>query len=162
MLTPVLTILGALLGILVALGVLFVLGMRFRHPLLLRPLFALMRSRMNPRALQTAGTPGAAFSIVRHRGRVSGRDLETPVGVVRTDDAFLVALPYGTHSNWVRNVLASGSAMIVHAGEVHEVGHPELVPMDSVASAFTAGDLRLSRLLRTDECLRLRPASGAG
>ena len=138
---------------------LFVIGMRTRHPLLLHPLFWLMRSRINPRSLRTAGTPGASASIIRHRGRVSGRDLETPVDVVQTDAAFLVALPYGTHANWVRNVLASGSAAVVHDGAVHAVEHPEIVPMHSVASAFTPADLRLGRLLRTDECLRLWPVS---
>ena len=155
-----LIMLGVLLAVLIAGVVLFVGGMRMRHPFLLRPLFGLMRAQLNPRSLRTAGTPGADASIIRHRGRVSGRDLETPVGVVRTDDAFLIALPYGTHAQWVRNVLASGAATIVHDGAVRKVDRPEIGPMRSVASAFTPGDLRLGRLLRTDECLRLLPVSG--
>ena len=41
----------------------------------------------------------------------------------------MIALPYGPGANWVRNVLASGSATIVHEGQTLDVDRPEIVSM---------------------------------
>ena len=108
-------------------------------------------------APKPAGTPGANVSVIRHRGRTSGRAYETPVGVVATDDGFLIAMPYGLQANWLRNLLASGSAAIVHEGLTHAVDQPEIVPMREVATRFPASDQLGFRVLRVDQCLRVRP-----
>jgi deazaflavin-dependent oxidoreductase (nitroreductase family) len=141
------------------LGILFVLGMRAKSGLVLRPIVAFSKVAINPRQLRTAGTPGAYAGIVRHRGRVSGRAYETPVGIVAEGDGFLIALPYGTRAQWVRNVLASGSAVLVTEGSTHEVDRAELVAMDAVFEAFPESDRRGFRLLKTDQCLRLHRAA---
>ena len=74
------------------------------------------------------------------------------------DDGFVIALVYGSRTNWLRNVLASGSATIVHEGHTYAVDQPEVVPMQAVASRFTAGDQRGFRLLGVDQALRLHRA----
>jgi len=150
-------LIGVIVAAVVAVAAVFIIGMRTKHPVVIRPLVWLGREKFNPAQMRTAGTPGAFASIIRHRGRITGRDLATPVGVVATDDGFLIVLPYGAGANWVQNVLASGSATIVHAGKTYEVDRPEIIPTASVASAFTSSDRRISRLLGTDQCLRLRP-----
>jgi len=94
--------------------------------------------------------------VIRHRGRISGRTYETPVGAVPTDDGFVIALVCGSRTNWLRNVLASGSATIVHDGHTWSVDQPQVVPMQAAADAFPAGDRRGFRLLRVDQCLRVR------
>ena len=73
-----------------------------------------------------------------------------------TDDAFVIALPYGTRSQWVRNVLAAGTADLTVDGHTWTADHAELVPTSQVADAFTPSDLRMFRLLGTDRCLRLQ------
>jgi deazaflavin-dependent oxidoreductase (nitroreductase family) len=155
----------ALGGILVlAVGVLaagFVLGMRAKSPLVVRPIVAFSKRFINPSQLRTAGTPGAYAGIIRHHGRVSGRAYETPVGVVATDDRFVIALPYGTQAQWVRNVLAAGSATLETEGRTWAVDQAELVPTAGVIDAFGPSDRRMFRLLRTDLCLRLRRAGEA-
>jgi hypothetical protein len=113
---------------------------------------------MNPAQMRTAGTPGAYAGIIRARGRVSGRLIETPVGIVATDDAFLIALPYGTRAQWLRNVLAAGEATLVHEGGTHAVDHPELIQTSTVAHLFSPSDQRLFRMMRVNDCLRLRRA----
>ena len=75
-------------------------------------------------------------------------------------DGFLIALPYGTRTQWLRNVLAAGRAEIVVEGETHQVDRPELVPTASYATAFSLTDQRLFRWLAVNECLRLRVAAG--
>lgn len=151
-----------LLGVVVlgfaALAVAYIVGWRAKSGLVLGPIVWMSKKVMNPMQMRTAGTPGAYASIIRHRGRVSGTEYETPVGVVPEGDAFLVALPYGSRAQWLRNVMAAGSATLVHEGTTHQVDHPELIPLATVADRFPASDQRLFRWLRVEDCLRLRDA----
>jgi deazaflavin-dependent oxidoreductase (nitroreductase family) len=150
------TVLGVLILGFAALALVYVLGMRAKSPLVLRPLVRLQRAIINPRQMRSAGTPGAYAAVIRHRGRISGQPYETPVGAVPTDDGFLIALVYGSRTNWLRNVLAAGSATIVHEGHTHAVDEPQIVPMRSVEESFTAGDQRGFRWLAVDRALRVR------
>ena len=144
-----------------ALGTVFVLGMRTKSPLVLRPLLAISRRWLNPWQLGRAGRPGAYASIIRHRGRRTGRAHETPVGVVPMDDNFLVMLPYGSNTQWLRNVLAAGEATLVTEGRTVCVERPEIIPFSTVAERFSASDRRSSQLFAVTECLLLRPARGS-
>jgi deazaflavin-dependent oxidoreductase (nitroreductase family) len=156
--SQLLVLLGVIALAVAALGVLFVLGWRVKSSLVIRPIIALSKRVMNPLQMRTAGRPGAYAAIIRHRGRTSGRSYETPVGVVMGDDDFLIALPYGTRAQWLRNVLAAGHAELVYEGEIHQVAQPQLVPMDTVARFFTSSDQGLFRALRVESALRLQGA----
>ncbi|MQA86022.1 MAG: nitroreductase family deazaflavin-dependent oxidoreductase [Streptosporangiales bacterium] len=48
------------------------------------------------------------FGVVHHRGRKSGRDYRTPVNVFRRGDGYVMAMTYGSQTDWVKNVLAAG------------------------------------------------------
>jgi deazaflavin-dependent oxidoreductase (nitroreductase family) len=156
MLTQLAALAGALILGLVAIALVYVLGMRTKSPLVLKPLIRLQRAIINPKQMGSAGTPGAYASVIRHRGRVSGRSLETPVGVVADDDGFLIALVYGSRTQWLQNVLAAGSATIVHEGRTYGVDQPEVIPMQAVAARFTAGDQQGFRFLGVNQALRVR------
>lgn len=147
---------GALLVGVVAIALLLLLGWRAKSPLVLSPLIRLQRAIINPKQMRSAGTPGAYASVIRHRGRVSGQPYETPVGVVADGDGFLIALVYGSRTNWLQNVLASGSATIVHEGHTHEVDQPALIPMEAVAARFTSSDQQGFRVLHVNQALRVR------
>jgi len=162
MLMQLATLAGALFVGLVAIALVFLLGMRAKSPLVLNPLIRLQRAILNPRQMRSAGSPGAYASVIRHRGRTSGRPYETPVGVVATDDGFLIALMYGSRTNWLQNVLASGSATIVHEGQTFAVDQPEIIPMQAVAARFTSSDQQGFRVLRVDQALRVRRVEPAG
>ena len=156
MLMQVATLAGILFVGLVAIAIVYVLGMRAKSPLVLNPLIRLQRAIINPQQMRSAGTPGAYASVIRHRGRTSGRSYETPVGVVAAGDGFVIGLVYGSRANWCQNVLASGSATIVHEGQTHQVDQPEIVPMQAVEAQFTAGDQRGFRRFAVDQALRVR------
>lgn len=157
----VVVLVGAVLVAVGGLGVVYVLGMRARSPLVLRPLVRLQRAVINPRQMRSAGRPGAYASIIRHVGRSSGASYETPVGAVATEDGFLIGLVYGARTEWLRNVLTSGSAAIVHEGRTYTVDRPEVVPMRSVETEFAPGDRRGFRVLGVDQALRLHRAEGS-
>jgi deazaflavin-dependent oxidoreductase (nitroreductase family) len=139
----------------VALGAIVLIGVRARVPLALDALRRFSRL-FDPLQMRTAGGPGAYASVVRHRGRKSGRPYATPVGAVSADDGFVIALPYGLRSQWVRNVLATGSATIVSEGHEYRVDRPELIPLETVATRFSASDQRSHRLFGVDQCLRVQ------
>jgi hypothetical protein len=151
-----LTLVGVLLlGLLIILLV-FVLGMRTRSSPVLNAVRRFNHAIVNPRQMKSAGRPGAYASVVRHRGRTSGRDYETPVDAVVTDDGFVIALVYGANSDWLKNVLVSGSAIIVHDGHTYRVDQPQVIPMRAAVDDFPAKDQRGFRRLGIDQCLRVR------
>jgi deazaflavin-dependent oxidoreductase (nitroreductase family) len=147
----------AVAAVMVAVAAAVFLGVRARVSVAVDLLRRFSRL-FNPFQMRTAGQPGAYAAVIRHRGRTSGRAYATPVGAVATDDGFLIALPYGMRSNWLRNVLASGSASIVHDGKEHPVCHPEVIPLAQVATRFPPSDQRSFRLFGVDRCLRLQRA----
>lgn len=137
-------------------GLVFVVGMRTKSSTVQRSVRKMNKAFWNPRSMRTAGTPGAYASIVRHVGRRSGTAYETPVVPVRTDHGFAIALPYGTHADWVRNVLDAGHATITHDGECYDVDCPEVVPTDQLDTYFGASERKTHRAFRVDQCLVVR------
>jgi deazaflavin-dependent oxidoreductase (nitroreductase family) len=142
----------------VVLAATFVTGMRTKSPLVLRPIVWMSRRFMNPRQLAVAGAPGAYAGIVRHRGRRTGQPYETPVGIVADGDMFLIALPYGPGTQWLRNVRAAGEAVLVTEGRTVRVDRPEVIATRDVVDRFSSNDQRLFRLFGTRDCLRLHRA----
>jgi len=110
---------------------------------------------MRPLAMRSAGREGTATSVVRHVGRRSGRTYLTPVIVARHDDGFLIALPYGQRTDWLKNVLAEGSAVIMTDGHSYEVDRPEVIPMAEAAAYFRPREQRMQRQFHVDTALRV-------
>jgi deazaflavin-dependent oxidoreductase (nitroreductase family) len=146
---------GGLALALGAIGIVFVIGMRTKSPLVLDAVRKTGRA-MKPLALKSAGTPGAYASVIRHVGRTTGRPYETPVQAVATDDGFVIALPYGPNTDWLKNVLASGSATIVDEGNTYGVDRPEIVPIAEAGPYFPPQDQRTHRLFGVAQCLRVQ------
>jgi deazaflavin-dependent oxidoreductase (nitroreductase family) len=62
------------------------------------------------------------FGALYHRGRKSGREYRTPVKVFRRADGYVISLPYGADSDWVKNVLAAdGCDLVTRGHRVHLV-----------------------------------------
>jgi deazaflavin-dependent oxidoreductase (nitroreductase family) len=64
------------------------------------------------------------FGAVYHKGRKSGREYRTPVKVFRRNDHFILSLPYGSQSDWVKNVVAAGGCEIKTRGRRYPVVAP--------------------------------------
>ena len=131
-------------------------GMLSKSPKVLNAVRRFNRSVSNPRQMATAGSPGAYASVIRHVGRTSGREYETPNGATATEDGFVVALPYGASADWLKNLLASGSAMIVNEGSPYRVDQPEVVTMAEAIDDFPPKERRMLRVFGVDKSLRVR------
>jgi deazaflavin-dependent oxidoreductase (nitroreductase family) len=138
-----------------------VVAMRTKSPWMLGVVRHFNRSAMNKVAVQYAGTPGAYASIIKHRGRRSGTVYETPIVPFATADGYLVSLPYGPDTDWVKNVLAAGSAELVTDGATHAVDQPEVVDIATVTDEFPPNEQRTHRWFGVTSCLRLRRVESA-
>jgi deazaflavin-dependent oxidoreductase (nitroreductase family) len=150
-------VVGAFVGFAVVATV-FLVGMRTKTPAVVDGVRRFNRAVTNPRVLRSAGQPGASTSVIHHVGRVSGRSYETPVGPFAVGDGFVIALPYGPGADWVRNVMAKGSAMLTHKGRTVPIQAPEVVPVAEVIDALPSSERRTLRLFAVDQCLRVRSA----
>ena len=81
---------------------------------------------INPVAVPLARVmPG--ITVISHRGRKSGRPLQTAVTAYRKGGTVAIILAHGK-TNWVKNILASGDANIrLGRREVHLV-NPRIIP----------------------------------
>lgn len=138
-----------------------VLGMRWKLSPVLDAVRRLNRSVTNPRVLRTAGSAQTQTSVIHHVGRTSGRAYETPVDTVPTKTGFLIALPYGTRADWLRNVLAAGSAAVVAQGERIDVDRPTIVATADVADLIPSKTQRTLRLFGVNQCLHLERAASS-
>ena len=112
-----------------------------------------------PLAMRSAGTEKSSTSIVRHVGRRSGRTFETPVVAVEHDDGFLIALPYGERTDWMKNVVANGEASVVSHGRTYRVNQPQVIPMAEATRYFGPKEQKLHRRFAVATCLRVRIAA---
>ena len=67
------------------------------------------------------------WAVIVHKGRKSGREYETPVLAFRSGDRLSVVLFYGERAEWLRNVLAAGTAGVRRAGSLGTLTNPRIV-----------------------------------
>lgn len=80
---------------------------------------------INPIAVPIARfTPGV--TVIKHRGRKSGRDLQTAVSAYRKGHTVAIMLAHGK-TNWAKNVLAAGGADILLGGRDVHLVNPRIV-----------------------------------
>jgi deazaflavin-dependent oxidoreductase (nitroreductase family) len=75
------------------------------------------------------------WARLRHRGRKSGREYAIPVAVIPTGTTFVIALPWGRETDWVRNVRAAGDCVIRWKGVDYRCTDPTFVDQDVAAAA---------------------------
>jgi deazaflavin-dependent oxidoreductase (nitroreductase family) len=71
------------------------------------------------------------FGVIVHQGRRSGRQYRTPVNVFGVPGGYLVALTYGTGSDWVKNVLAGNACVLEVRGRRVRLVDPRIVHDES-------------------------------
>lgn len=109
------------------------------------PLLSPMASRL----------PG--MGIVIHTGRKTHSRYRTPVMVFRRGDRFLIALTYGSGSQWVRNVLAQGGCELETQGHTVRLSDPHLLH-DEEGRAVPALHRHILKLLDVADFLELTAA----
>lgn len=108
------------------------------------------RGVINPAARSiTPWLPG--LCTLEHVGRKSDRRYRTPLLVFPTPDGFVVLIGYGVHSDWVKNVLAGGQAVLHRRGRSIAVVDPRLVSKAEAAAIVTGPSRMFYRLFPYNE-----------
>ena len=102
----------------------------------------------NPSALERGDWP-----VLRHVGRSSGKEYRTPLGALRTENGYAFLIVYGTGTDWLKNVLAAGEAVLEIDGQEVELISPRVVSVDEVFAKLTEDAKRPPKLLRISSCL---------
>jgi len=95
------------------------------------------------------------FGIVLHKGRRTGRSYRTPVNAFQTPDGYVIALSYGSDSDWVQNVLAADGCALETRGRTVALFDPQIVRQNTHSDVprFVRGVLRL---IATRDFMELR------
>ncbi|MEV4073907.1 nitroreductase family deazaflavin-dependent oxidoreductase [Nonomuraea fuscirosea] len=109
----------------------------------------------NPLTLAQGKSP-----VLTHVGRASGRTFHTPLDAFPVAGGYLFILVYGSRSDWVRNILAAGSARLLVDGKEVELTAPRVVGRDEAFEALPTKSRRPVRVLRITEFLRMDLAAG--
>lgn len=99
------------------------------------------------------------FGVIVHRGRRSGLAYRTPVNVFRRPGGYVVALTYGSDSDWVKNVLAAGGCELQTRGRTVRLTDPELYHDESRAGMPTIVVRQVLALADVSDFLSLRVAA---
>ena len=98
-----------------------------------------LMARINKRVFNPMEIKRGKRPVLRHEGRKSGSTFRTPLDAFPTDNGYLFILVYGTRSDWVQNILASGSAVLELDGtEIPLVG-PKVVDRAAAEGLVSAG-----------------------
>jgi EmrB/QacA subfamily drug resistance transporter/deazaflavin-dependent oxidoreductase (nitroreductase family) len=112
---------------------------------------------VNPLVLLVAGRRWMpVVGILHHRGRRSGRDYATPIGMRPLGDAFVIPRTFSDNAAWYQNVTAAGEGRITYLGRHYRVVEPEVVDYATARPAFPRYERMQFRLIGINEYLRLR------
>jgi deazaflavin-dependent oxidoreductase (nitroreductase family) len=101
-------------------------------------------AKINKRVFNPREIRRGAYPVVHHVGRASGESYETPLDAFPTKTGYVLVARYGPKSDWVRNILASGTATLRVGDEEHVLDSPRLVSqkeaLDALVSEETPAD----------------------
>jgi deazaflavin-dependent oxidoreductase (nitroreductase family) len=101
------------------------------------------------------------WGVVVHTGRKSGRRFATPIALAKTNDGFVIPLPWGASTDWCRNVVAAGGGVVRWGGVDHIVRDPEVIDAAQAAPAFPRLIERLIPVIGIRRFLRVREVPAA-
>jgi deazaflavin-dependent oxidoreductase (nitroreductase family) len=121
---------------------------------------------MNPLLRKFAGRRHAGFAAqIHHVGRKSGRHYVTPATVRLAGDAAVIALTFGSQSDWSRNVRAAGGCSVRLRGRDYDLTQPELITVAGnqplIQELFGPAERIFIRALGIRQILRLRVSGPA-
>lgn len=84
-------------------------------------------ARLNRRLINPREVRRGRYPVVSHIGRSSGKTYQTPLDAFPTRDGYVMVARYGPDSDWIQNILATGTAELRVDGDDHLLGSPRLV-----------------------------------
>ncbi len=79
-----------------------------------------------------SGHQHSVTALLTHVGRRSKKTYQTPLGAYPYGDGFVVSLPYGSQTDWCRNVMAAGACKLAWRGQTYQLERPEVISRSQV------------------------------
>jgi deazaflavin-dependent oxidoreductase (nitroreductase family) len=102
------------------------------------------------------------WAVLRHVGRRSGSRYQIPIVALPFPGGFLIPLPFGDQTQWLKNIQAADQAGLRHAGREYLIAHPEVVDLETAGPDLPGWVRFASRRARIDHFVRVRRVSPAG
>jgi deazaflavin-dependent oxidoreductase (nitroreductase family) len=118
---------------------------------------------VNPLALRFAGGRHIpVLGILHHRGRRTGQEYATPLGIrPAAGGGFVMPLTFGETAGWYRNIRAADRCVVTWRGSDHAVTDPVIVDRATALPAFPRYERLALRLVGIQQFVWLRPFPGA-
>ena len=115
---------------------------------------ALVNRRIfNPAELKRGVRP-----VLTHVGRSSGKTYRTPLDAHRIEGGYIFIMMYGSDSDWVLNILASGAAKLVVGGDEFALVSPRLISKDEAWHLLSEMTKEPPNFLKVTEYLQMDTA----
>ncbi len=96
-------------------------------------------ARVNKRLFNPMELKRGVRPVLTHTGRTSGTTHRTPLDAHPVDGGFIFIAAYGSDSDWVKNVMAAGSARLTTGGDTFELTAPLLLSTEEARRQLPDG-----------------------
>jgi deazaflavin-dependent oxidoreductase (nitroreductase family) len=110
-----------------------------------------LKNTLNRMTSRMARSGHGPFSLIRHKGRKTGKSYETPLILAAYEKDFIAELTYGPGVAWYRNIVAAGRCTVVFKGVEYEIDRIEQCDAEVGLRAFGYPAALVLRLLRRHE-----------
>ena len=97
-------------------------------------------AKLNKRVFNPRQLNKGTYPVVTHVGRRSGKTYRTPLDAYPTQTGYVLVARYGPKSDWVRNILAAGTATLRVGGDEHPLDSPRLVSQPEALGALVSDE----------------------
>lgn len=115
-------------------------------------------ARVNKRLFNKLELKRGVRPVLTHVGRSSGKTYRTPLDAHRVDDGYIFIMNYGSDSDWVKNILAAGTATLSVDGIEIELTAPRVVTKDEAWRQLPETTKAPPEFMRVTEYLKMETA----
>ena len=112
-------------------------------------------TQINKRVLNPLELRRGVRPVLTHVGRSSGKTYRTPLDAHPVDGGYIIIVMYGPDSDWVKNVLAAGTATLEIDGVEFELVSPRLVSKENAWQLLSTTSKAPPDYLRVTEYLQM-------
>ena len=113
-------------------------------------------ARVNKRVFNPMELKRGVRPVLTHVGRSSGETYRTPLDAHPVDGGYVFILNYGSDSDWVRNVLAAGSAQLKIEDVEIELVSPSVVSKEAAWKLLPETTKAPADYMRITDYLRMK------
>ncbi len=111
---------------------------------------------INKRGFNKLAIRRRMYTVLVHTGRKSGKSYRTPLEALPVDGGYVIFIIYTDKSDWLKNVLAAGSAQLeLKDGKVVSLTNPRVIPATEAMTLLPSTDGTPPGVLNVTEALRL-------